>query len=193
MTRIQFDNTPATYPMPAVVEPMPWMESAVCASVDPDLFHPSQRDPWTAKRAKSICAGCPVIDDCLTYGIADQHGIYGGLTARERRALPVERRQKLHDRAKEWGLVEGPESVPEGTCTRDGCRWAVAPGKDLCPRHWAVTLKRSSADHCIAGHLLDEANTYIAPGGQRRVCKTCRARLKRERRARLRAEGRAWS
>lgn len=40
-------------------------------------------------RAKAICAGCPVVEDCLDYAvrIKEQHGIWGGLNENERRDL----------------------------------------------------------------------------------------------------------
>ncbi len=65
-----------------------WLESAACASVDPDLFFPDQGDsPLPAKR---ICAGCAVIHKCrqrwesLT---VDQrgYGIWWGSSAHDRR------------------------------------------------------------------------------------------------------------
>lgn len=64
-----------------------WKDDALCAQTDPELFFPHPGE--NGKRAKEICARCPVIDECLAYGlqINDQHAIYGGLTVRERRAL----------------------------------------------------------------------------------------------------------
>lgn len=68
-----------------------WMERALCASGD---LLPA--DDWfaetvdAAKFPKRICFDCPVRQECLEYAfeIGDlEHGIYGGLTARERRAL----------------------------------------------------------------------------------------------------------
>jgi WhiB family redox-sensing transcriptional regulator len=40
-------------------------------------------------RAKAICAGCPVQPQCLDHALAIQepHGIWGGLTENERRAV----------------------------------------------------------------------------------------------------------
>ena len=41
------------------------------------------------RRAKSICAACPVRQRCLEYAIAadERYGIWGGLTKDERRML----------------------------------------------------------------------------------------------------------
>lgn len=44
------------------------------------------------EQARAICAGCPVREACLAAGIAEDHGIWGGLTPRERRVLRREQR-----------------------------------------------------------------------------------------------------
>ena len=62
-----------------------WRAGALCAQRDPNL--------WFAvgaiehKEAKRICRGCPVRVDCLVYAMDEpvDHGIWGGLTERERR------------------------------------------------------------------------------------------------------------
>lgn len=66
-------------------EPPEWMASALCAQIDPDLWFPEKGHPSNA--AKALCEGCPVKLECLEYGMNDQHGIYGGLSARERLRL----------------------------------------------------------------------------------------------------------
>jgi hypothetical protein len=65
----------------------PWMEASSCAGVDPELWYPEVGgDPRTAKR---LCASCPVREACLAYALrtAQPFGVWGGLTARERRKL----------------------------------------------------------------------------------------------------------
>lgn len=61
----------------------PWQNYAACASVDPELFFPKHGDTFPAKR---ICAGCPVLLDCLEYATVhnEPSGIWGGLTPEER-------------------------------------------------------------------------------------------------------------
>ena len=46
-------------------------------------------DKARAAAAKTICAGCPVRDECLTHALSagEEYGIWGGLTRRERAAL----------------------------------------------------------------------------------------------------------
>jgi WhiB family redox-sensing transcriptional regulator len=66
-----------------------WMDFALCAEVDPELWFPEKGHHDIARAAKRICATCPVIDDCLSYAfrIGADAGIWGGLTAEERRVL----------------------------------------------------------------------------------------------------------
>jgi WhiB family transcriptional regulator, redox-sensing transcriptional regulator len=46
---------------------------------------------WRDREALRLCAGCPVQDACLAeelgWGIANQWGVRGGLTAEQRKAL----------------------------------------------------------------------------------------------------------
>ncbi|QFU88959.1 WhiB family transcriptional regulator [Amycolatopsis sp. YIM 10] len=69
-----------------------WTELAACGDHDPELFFPlSDVGPGArqAERAKAVCAGCPVRSQCLSYALDNglDHGIFGGATERERRAL----------------------------------------------------------------------------------------------------------
>jgi hypothetical protein len=54
---------------------------------DLELFFPERGE--SARPARQVCAGCPVRQPCLDYAITNRisHGIWGGLTERERRAL----------------------------------------------------------------------------------------------------------
>lgn len=72
-----------------------WWDDAACKDVDPDIFVPKNlrggrrkdgapppvRD-W--KEARAVCAGCPVIEDCLNYTLqytptAVHDGVYDAL------------------------------------------------------------------------------------------------------------------
>lgn len=79
-----------------------WHEHAACRGCDPDIFFPEQlragrpRDD-SADEAKAICAVCPVQNLCLDYALVltnaeDPYGIWGGMTAKERRTLRRHRR-----------------------------------------------------------------------------------------------------
>ncbi|MFF2227681.1 WhiB family transcriptional regulator [Streptomyces globisporus] len=66
-----------------------WMDSAVCAGVDPELWFPTS-DP--GHKAKAICADCPVLAECKAFTDAAEEGIpvdlrfgvYAGRSARQR-------------------------------------------------------------------------------------------------------------
>lgn len=79
--------------------PHSWRYEAKCKDVDTDLFYPP-RDrrlyKGIADQAKAICWGtgeddpeCPVRRQCLWYAISmeDTHGIWGGMSHRERSHL----------------------------------------------------------------------------------------------------------
>lgn len=58
--------------------------------MDTSVFMPDENETLTIKRkAKAIwyCQQCPVVEDCLRYAYENniQHGIYGGMTTKERR------------------------------------------------------------------------------------------------------------
>ena len=64
-----------------------WRELAACRGTDLEVFFPGRGE--TAGPARQVCAACPVRQACLDYAISNRitHGIWGGLTERERRAL----------------------------------------------------------------------------------------------------------
>ena len=62
-----------------------WRAFALCSRFDPNLFFsPGAVEHKVAKR---VCRDCPVRKECLVYAleIPIDHGIWGGLTERERR------------------------------------------------------------------------------------------------------------
>jgi WhiB family redox-sensing transcriptional regulator len=66
-----------------------WRRRAACSDKPTALFFPDLKRPDAGvmvAEAKSVCAGCPVREDCLTAGWDECHGIWGGLTVAERRA-----------------------------------------------------------------------------------------------------------
>lgn len=67
--------------------PIPDLPGALCAEVDPELFFPPAGANNAA--AKKVCQRCPVREDCLNTALAhgDRHGIWGGLSERQRRAI----------------------------------------------------------------------------------------------------------
>ncbi|MGA4978709.1 WhiB family transcriptional regulator [Streptomyces cinereoruber] len=63
-----------------------WSERAACRTADPDeLF----ADGAAQNQAKALCVACPVRTECLAHALDRriEHGVWGGMTDRERRAL----------------------------------------------------------------------------------------------------------
>jgi WhiB family redox-sensing transcriptional regulator len=62
-----------------------WRALGLCAETDADLWF--SVGAVQHKEAKRICRRCPVRFECLTYAMDEpvDHGIWGGLTERERR------------------------------------------------------------------------------------------------------------
>lgn len=57
-----------------------------CADLPVEVFFPAQ--PGDGAAALRVCRRCPVQQDCLQYALDHpQHGIWGGTTAKDRRAM----------------------------------------------------------------------------------------------------------
>ncbi|MFG2359342.1 WhiB family transcriptional regulator [Streptomyces sp. NPDC048521] len=69
-----------------------WEGQAACRGLDPALFYPAKDQAEQARRARAVCAACPVLEACLAatledekrLGPYDREGIRGGLNGRER-------------------------------------------------------------------------------------------------------------
>jgi WhiB family redox-sensing transcriptional regulator len=61
-----------------------WIDDALCAQTDPEIFFPSKGAP--GKAAKRVCRACPVRSECLAEAVENQvsWGVWGGLGTRER-------------------------------------------------------------------------------------------------------------
>lgn len=75
---------------------MSWRDAAACRGTFDPVFFPAKggNQFTTVARAKAICRSCPVTAECLDYALnygerngGARHGIFGGLTERERRKL----------------------------------------------------------------------------------------------------------
>jgi WhiB family transcriptional regulator, redox-sensing transcriptional regulator len=91
-----------------------WRTRGACLSADPELFFPiSSAGPALAQleQAKSICAGCPVRQQCLDFAVSTHqtHGVWGGTSPEERQSI---RRRKL--------AVAGGLSGPRASHDRPG-------------------------------------------------------------------------
>jgi WhiB family redox-sensing transcriptional regulator len=78
-----------------------WRESAACLNRDPELFFPvgtSGPAVLQVHKAKTVCQRCAVVSECLTWALEAgvEHGVWGGQTEEERRAL---RRRRARTRS----------------------------------------------------------------------------------------------
>ncbi|MFD7899064.1 WhiB family transcriptional regulator [Streptomyces sp. NPDC059743] len=99
-----------------------WEARAACRTSDPDeLFV----DGAAQNRAKSICTGCHVRTECLAYALDNriEHGVWGGMTDRERRAL-LRRRPTVTS----WRQLLEAARTEHARLARsgEGGRWEVA-------------------------------------------------------------------
>lgn len=75
-----------------------WMSDAACRGVGPEKFHPASAETAIPPDVVRMCAGCPVSEPCLDFGLqfppVDPPAIYAGrrLTPRVVRRLGRERR-----------------------------------------------------------------------------------------------------
>jgi len=78
------DTRPGRVP---AFEERPWVERALCAQVDGDLFYPDKGS--SSRAAKAVCARCPVRQECLEWALRTREpfGVLGGMTEAERRWL----------------------------------------------------------------------------------------------------------
>lgn len=70
----------------------------LCAETDPEAFYPDRGE--SASAAKAVCMACPVRAACLAAAVArnEQHGVWGGLSYRERLPLVAAAKAAAADR-----------------------------------------------------------------------------------------------
>ncbi|HSX97101.1 MAG TPA: WhiB family transcriptional regulator, partial [Streptomyces sp.] len=71
---------------------MNWRDSAACRFEDPELFFPIGEDGLWRKQieqARAVCHRCPVVAACASWALrsGEYEGVWGAMTAGERRAL----------------------------------------------------------------------------------------------------------
>lgn len=82
-----------------------WQDSAVCSQTNPEVFFPGLG--MTYSDARTFCGSCIVRSNCLEKAMAeegaaysgDRHGMFGGLTPRERYTLYLERNDSAEPKA----------------------------------------------------------------------------------------------
>lgn len=80
---------------------MAWRDRARCLEEDPELFFPvGEKEPalLQTEEAKLVCGQCEVRGDCLLWAlrVGEDHGVWGGLSADERRALRRRNEERHH-------------------------------------------------------------------------------------------------
>ena len=70
-----------------------WQDLAACREFSVESFYPPTDQE--GDEAKAICFTCPVREQCLEFALAvgERFGIWGGMTAQERRYLMARRRR----------------------------------------------------------------------------------------------------
>lgn len=109
-------------PVP-VTDVWDWQMRGACRGMRSSLFfHPErERGPARAERealAKSVCRGCPVIEQCRVHALAvhEPYGVWGGLSVAERGALirVHEERDVVIDVDFTAGQRRGPRDPDDG-------------------------------------------------------------------------------
>ncbi|WP_374104390.1 WhiB family transcriptional regulator [Streptomyces sp. ISL-43] len=79
----------------------PWHADAVCRRDEAGLFFAPSKEPTAARlsreeAAKRVCARCPVMVACREHALLqpEPYGVWGGLTAAERRVVLARRRRR---------------------------------------------------------------------------------------------------
>jgi WhiB family redox-sensing transcriptional regulator len=79
----------------------PWHSNAACRRDEAGLFFAPSKEPTAARlareeRAKQVCGRCPVLLECREHALLqpEPYGVWGGLTAAERRVVLARRRRR---------------------------------------------------------------------------------------------------
>ncbi|MFG2294835.1 WhiB family transcriptional regulator [Streptomyces sp. NPDC048603] len=99
--------------MPSREEDGPWHAEAVCKRDEAGLFFAPSKEPTAARlsreeAAKRVCARCPVMIACRQHALLqpEPYGVWGGLTAAERRVVLARMRRRAGE------LRQQPGSEP---------------------------------------------------------------------------------
>lgn len=82
-----------------------WQSFAACRGIDTSIFFPERGHHKQLDLARRICSECPVKDECLEYAISKlpreqgDVGVWGGTSAKERRAIIRRRRNAANKKA----------------------------------------------------------------------------------------------
>lgn len=76
-----------------LIDKWDWQYDGVCRELDTEMFFHPEGERGAARRrraatAKSVCATCPVMQECRQHALdsKEPYGIWGGMTEEERRS-----------------------------------------------------------------------------------------------------------
>ncbi len=95
-----------------------WLSDGSCRDEDPELFFPiSSAGPAVRQilAAKAVCDRCAVRQECLRFALEDahSHGVWGGTTEDERKAIRRAQAQAEAEAEAEAQAGAGASSAPE--------------------------------------------------------------------------------
>jgi len=167
-------------PMTGHLRPQDFRHRAVCRSVDPEIFFPvavaGPEFEAQVSVAKTVCAGCPVRAQCLTWALTRQpDGIAGGMTEHERRQELARRRGRRRGRLPRPRTPQRPVGATRAEVAEAG-RAAIAAGMSVrdaageflvsarTAGRWAHSIHTSStSSECSAGVGEGSAGGHRAP------------------------------
>jgi WhiB family transcriptional regulator, redox-sensing transcriptional regulator len=82
--------------MKLTVSEQPWIARAACRGLVDLFFSRNKRDQ---QKAYKICDTCPVLEECQEFALTNPgcHGIWGGLSEKQRVAIRRSRRLRQRD------------------------------------------------------------------------------------------------
>ena len=97
---------------PARVAALPVLRSLPCRRNDPELWFPVRAEEVNSDAyAQELCAGCPLVIQCLDYALTyPQHGVWGGMSERSRHNLIRRQHRAAASAAQPTGLA-GPAGL----------------------------------------------------------------------------------
>jgi len=81
-----------------------WRLEAACRGMDSDLFFPQDGEN-VRPAVRQLCAECPVANECRVAG-EREHGVWGGLSAKERRRIRDRQHRIEHPPPTLWDRVQ---------------------------------------------------------------------------------------
>lgn len=117
-----------------------WQAHAACKGCDPELFFSTRGDTTPVEEARAVCVECPVRWSCANYALDnwEKHGMWGGLSERQRRPIRSNRKKRNEVRAKAYieavNLGLYPPSLPveiDGQVPCEGCGTMFVPTNRL--------------------------------------------------------------